>query len=128
MYSVRKDLDSRDSKTPGKTKQEQEAACTRSFWKQEEFRGCGEGGDWSSDVGLEFLRRHFGILHCGFPYSFSFFAMHLFQLVATLPDGVQPGPDFHGLPWKPVLLTAFLGIASFAVFFWRTILVVSKLS
>ncbi|XP_058525185.1 transport and Golgi organization protein 1 homolog isoform X1 [Ochotona princeps] len=57
-------------------------------------------------------------------YSFLLYVSN--TLVATLPDGVQPGPDFHGLPWKPVLLTAFLGIASFAVFFWRTILVVKN--
>ncbi|XP_042636353.1 transport and Golgi organization protein 1 homolog [Orycteropus afer afer] len=48
------------------------------------------------------------------------------MLVATLPDGVQPGPDFYGLPWKPVLITAFLGIASFAIFFWRTVLAVKS--
>ncbi|XP_035136535.2 transport and Golgi organization protein 1 homolog isoform X3 [Callithrix jacchus] len=47
-------------------------------------------------------------------------------LVSTLPDDVQPGPDFYGLPWKPVIITAFLGIASVAVFFWRTILVVKS--
>uniref|UniRef100_A0A8C2XZL2 SH3 domain-containing protein n=1 Tax=Capra hircus TaxID=9925 RepID=A0A8C2XZL2_CAPHI len=47
-------------------------------------------------------------------------------LLATLPDDVQPGPDFYGLPWKPVLITASLGIVSFAVFFWRTVLVVKS--
>ena len=54
----------------------------------------------------------------------------LFQLVATLPDDddVQPGSDFYGLPWKPVLITAFLGVGSFAFLFWRTVLVVSKLN
>ncbi|XP_025783600.1 transport and Golgi organization protein 1 homolog isoform X1 [Puma concolor] len=50
----------------------------------------------------------------------------LLELVATLPDDVQPGPDFYGLPWKPVLITAFLGIVSFAIFFWRTVLVVKN--
>ncbi|XP_014440381.1 transport and Golgi organization protein 1 homolog isoform X4 [Tupaia chinensis] len=50
----------------------------------------------------------------------------LLELVATLPDDVQPGPDFYGLPWKPVLITAFLGIVSFAIFFWRTILAVKS--
>ncbi|XP_039739368.1 transport and Golgi organization protein 1 homolog isoform X1 [Pteropus medius] len=50
----------------------------------------------------------------------------LLELVATLPDDVQPGPDFYGLPWKPVLITAFLGIVSFVIFFWRTILVVKN--
>ncbi|XP_005409313.1 PREDICTED: melanoma inhibitory activity protein 3 [Chinchilla lanigera] len=47
-------------------------------------------------------------------------------LIATLPEDVQPGPDFYGLPWKPVLLTACLGIVSFAVFFWRTVLAVKE--
>nr|XP_020016007.1 melanoma inhibitory activity protein 3 isoform X1 [Castor canadensis] len=41
------------------------------------------------------------------------------KLVATLPEHVQPGPDFYGLPWKPVILTIFLGMASFYLFFWR---------
>ncbi|XP_017725469.1 PREDICTED: melanoma inhibitory activity protein 3 isoform X4 [Rhinopithecus bieti] len=54
------------------------------------------------------------------------FIAKLLELVATLPDDVQPGPDFYGLPWKPVLITAFLGIVSFAVFFWRTVLVVKS--
>ncbi|XP_036778045.2 transport and Golgi organization protein 1 homolog isoform X2 [Manis pentadactyla] len=57
-------------------------------------------------------------------YSFMFYLTK--TLVATLPDEVQPGPDFYGLPWKPVLITAFLGIVSFAIFFWRTILVVKN--
>uniref|UniRef100_A0A8C0JPN5 Transport and Golgi organization protein 1 homolog n=1 Tax=Canis lupus dingo TaxID=286419 RepID=A0A8C0JPN5_CANLU len=57
-------------------------------------------------------------------YSFIFYLTK--TLVATLPDDVQPGPDFYGLPWKPVLLTAFLGIGSFAVFFWKTVLVVKS--
>uniref|UniRef100_A0A8C6W411 Nuclear pore complex interacting protein N-terminal domain-containing protein n=1 Tax=Nannospalax galili TaxID=1026970 RepID=A0A8C6W411_NANGA len=48
----------------------------------------------------------------------------LLELIATLPDGVQPGPDFYGLPWQPVVITAVLGAVSFAVFSWRTILVV----
>ncbi|XP_010589388.2 transport and Golgi organization protein 1 homolog isoform X5 [Loxodonta africana] len=50
----------------------------------------------------------------------------LLELVATLPDDVRPGPDFYGLPWKPVLITAFLGIVSFAIFFWRTVLAVKS--
>ncbi|XP_075386596.1 transport and Golgi organization protein 1 homolog isoform X2 [Tenrec ecaudatus] len=56
--------------------------------------------------------------------SFVFYLTHL--LVATLPDDVRPGPDFYGLPWKPVLITIFLGIFSFAIFFWRTFLAVKS--
>ncbi|XP_075386602.1 transport and Golgi organization protein 1 homolog isoform X5 [Tenrec ecaudatus] len=51
---------------------------------------------------------------------------NLLELVATLPDDVRPGPDFYGLPWKPVLITIFLGIFSFAIFFWRTFLAVKS--
>nr|XP_023488489.1 transport and Golgi organization protein 1 homolog isoform X8 [Equus caballus] len=57
-------------------------------------------------------------------YSFMFYLTNM--LLATLPDDVQPGPDCYGLPWKPVLITASLGIVSFAIFFWRTILVVKS--
>ncbi|KAM9107386.1 transport and Golgi organization protein 1 homolog isoform 2-T2 [Megaptera novaeangliae] len=59
-----------------------------------------------------------------FIYSFVFYLTE--TLVATLPDDVQPGPDFYGLPWKPVLTTAFLGIVSLAIFFWRTVLAVKN--
>ncbi|XP_036133584.1 transport and Golgi organization protein 1 homolog isoform X7 [Molossus molossus] len=50
----------------------------------------------------------------------------LLELLSTLHGDGQPGPDFYGLPWKPVLITAFLGITSFVIFFWRTILVVKS--
>ncbi|XP_077651106.1 transport and Golgi organization protein 1 homolog [Urocitellus parryii] len=46
------------------------------------------------------------------------------MLFTTLPDDTQPGPDFYGLPWKPVVFTVFFGIVSFVIFFWRTALVV----
>eukprot|EP00070_Physeter_catodon_P023675 XP_023986375.2 transport and Golgi organization protein 1 homolog isoform X3 [Physeter catodon] len=59
-----------------------------------------------------------------FIYSFMLYLTK--TLVATLPDDVQPGPDFYGLPWKPVLTTAFFGIVSFAIFFWRTVLAVKN--
>uniref|UniRef100_A0A8C3H1X4 Transport and Golgi organization protein 1 homolog n=1 Tax=Corvus moneduloides TaxID=1196302 RepID=A0A8C3H1X4_CORMO len=47
------------------------------------------------------------------------------QLVATLPEEMRPGPDFHGLPWEPVIITALVGIVSLALFFWRTCLSVT---
>ncbi|XP_037679270.1 transport and Golgi organization protein 1 homolog isoform X2 [Choloepus didactylus] len=60
------------------------------------------------------------------PTSITPFKNTILSLVATLPDDVRPGPDFYGLPWKPVLITAFLGIVSFTIFFWRTVLVVKN--
>ncbi|KAM7062446.1 transport and Golgi organization protein 1 homolog [Acridotheres tristis] len=48
------------------------------------------------------------------------------RLVATLPEEMRPGPDFHGLPWEPVIITALVGIVTLAVFFWRTCLSVKS--
>ncbi|XP_032910861.2 transport and Golgi organization protein 1 homolog [Catharus ustulatus] len=48
------------------------------------------------------------------------------RLVATLPEEMRPGPDFHGLPWEPVIITALVGIVTVAVFFWRTCLSVKS--
>ncbi|XP_071595825.1 transport and Golgi organization protein 1 homolog isoform X7 [Heliangelus exortis] len=49
----------------------------------------------------------------------------LLRLVATLPEEIRPGPDFHGLPWEPVVITALVGIATLAIIFWRTCLSVT---
>ncbi|NXD30690.1 TGO1 protein, partial [Spelaeornis formosus] len=46
-------------------------------------------------------------------------------LVTALPEEMRPGPDFHGLPWEPVIITALVGIVTLAVFFWRTCLSVT---
>uniref|UniRef100_UPI00403864F6 transport and Golgi organization protein 1 homolog n=1 Tax=Callospermophilus lateralis TaxID=76772 RepID=UPI00403864F6 len=32
------------------------------------------------------------------------------MLFTTLPDEYQPGPDFYGLPWEPVVFTVFFGL------------------
>ncbi|KAM4678662.1 transport and Golgi organization protein 1 homolog isoform 1-T1 [Amazona ochrocephala] len=47
-------------------------------------------------------------------------------LVATLPEEIRPGPDFHGIPWEPVIITALVGIATLAIIFWRTCLSVKS--
>ncbi|XP_075003264.1 transport and Golgi organization protein 1 homolog isoform X4 [Calonectris borealis] len=48
------------------------------------------------------------------------------RLVATLPEEIRPGPDFHGLPWEPIIITALVGIVTLAVIFWRTCLSVKS--
>ncbi|XP_077892219.1 transport and Golgi organization protein 1 homolog isoform X3 [Ictidomys tridecemlineatus] len=54
-------------------------------------------------------------------YSFLLYLSKM--LFTTLPDDTQPGPDFYGLPWKPVVFAVFFGIVSFVIFSWRTALV-----
>ncbi|KAF7254075.1 hypothetical protein EYD10_00069 [Varanus komodoensis] len=48
------------------------------------------------------------------------------QLVSTLPEDMRPGPDFHGLPWEPIVITVLVGIATLLIFFWRTCLSVKS--
>ncbi|XP_065595972.1 transport and Golgi organization protein 1 homolog isoform X2 [Cyrtonyx montezumae] len=48
------------------------------------------------------------------------------QLAASLPEDIRPGPDFHGLPWEPVIVTALVGMATLAIVFWRTCLSVKS--
>uniref|UniRef100_A0A8C8SHM6 Transport and Golgi organization protein 1 homolog n=1 Tax=Pelusios castaneus TaxID=367368 RepID=A0A8C8SHM6_9SAUR len=47
-------------------------------------------------------------------------------LVAALPEDIRPGPDFHGLPWEPIIITALVGIATLGIVFWRTCLSVKS--
>uniref|UniRef100_A0A4W4GYZ3 MIA SH3 domain ER export factor 2 n=1 Tax=Electrophorus electricus TaxID=8005 RepID=A0A4W4GYZ3_ELEEL len=46
------------------------------------------------------------------------------ELIAALPEEWQPGPTFHGLPWKPVVVTAIVGILTALMLIWRTVLAV----
>ncbi|XP_071475421.1 transport and Golgi organization protein 1 homolog [Marmota flaviventris] len=57
---------------------------------------------------------------------YSFLLYFSKTLFTTLPDDTQPGPDFYGLPWKPVVFTVLFGFVSFVVFFWKTILVIME--
>ncbi|XP_038654896.1 transport and Golgi organization protein 1 homolog [Scyliorhinus canicula] len=50
----------------------------------------------------------------------------LAYLVSSLPEEMRPGPDFRGVPWEPILVTAVLGIITFVVFVWRTCLSVKS--
>ncbi|XP_043076155.1 LOW QUALITY PROTEIN: transport and Golgi organization protein 1 homolog [Puntigrus tetrazona] len=45
-------------------------------------------------------------------------------LVTALPEEWRPGPDFHGVPWEPVLATAVVGALTVLLFFWRTVLAI----
>ncbi|XP_058248377.1 transport and Golgi organization protein 1 homolog isoform X1 [Hemibagrus wyckioides] len=55
-----------------------------------------------------------------------FIGMYAEILIAALPEEWQPGPTFHGLPWKPVVATAVVGVLTMLVFMWRTILSVKS--
>ncbi|KAM3930013.1 transport and Golgi organization protein 1 homolog isoform 2-T2 [Leptodactylus fuscus] len=47
-------------------------------------------------------------------------------LLSALPEDFQPGPDFYGIRWEPVIVTFVVGLLSFLIFFWRTCLSVKS--
>ncbi|XP_056301572.1 transport and Golgi organization protein 1 homolog isoform X2 [Danio aesculapii] len=43
-------------------------------------------------------------------------------LITALPEEWRPGPNFHGVPWEPVVVTVAIGALTILMFFWRTVL------
>ncbi|XP_048830189.1 transport and Golgi organization protein 1 homolog isoform X2 [Brienomyrus brachyistius] len=43
----------------------------------------------------------------------------IIQVVSSLPDDLKPGPDFYGLPWEAVIVTALLGMLTMLLFTCR---------
>ncbi|XP_026857253.2 transport and Golgi organization protein 1 homolog isoform X2 [Electrophorus electricus] len=58
--------------------------------------------------------------------GFGFLGLYSETLIAALPEEWQPGPTFHGLPWKPVVVTAIVGILTALMLIWRTVLAVKS--
>ncbi|XP_032876642.1 transport and Golgi organization protein 1 homolog isoform X2 [Amblyraja radiata] len=48
------------------------------------------------------------------------------SLMSSMTEEMRLGPDFHGVPWEPILITAALGILTFFIFIWRTCLSVKS--
>ncbi|XP_055005304.1 transport and Golgi organization protein 1 homolog isoform X2 [Boleophthalmus pectinirostris] len=47
-------------------------------------------------------------------------------MIALLPDEWRPGETLLGCPWEAVVVTAVVGILTFTMFFWKTVLAVKK--
>nr|XP_020459511.1 melanoma inhibitory activity protein 3 isoform X3 [Monopterus albus] len=47
-------------------------------------------------------------------------------MISLLPEEWKPGETLFGFPWQAVVITALVGIVTFTLFFWRTVLVVKK--
>uniref|UniRef100_A0A668A1S9 Transport and Golgi organization protein 1 homolog n=2 Tax=Myripristis murdjan TaxID=586833 RepID=A0A668A1S9_9TELE len=45
-------------------------------------------------------------------------------MISLLPDEWKPGETLFGCPWQAVIITALVGVFTFTLFFWRTILAV----
>ncbi|XP_054910205.1 transport and Golgi organization protein 1 homolog isoform X2 [Poeciliopsis prolifica] len=47
-------------------------------------------------------------------------------MISLLPEEWKPGETLFGCPWKAVIVTALIGVLTFTIFFWRTILTVKR--
>ncbi|KAM4713284.1 transport and Golgi organization protein 1 homolog isoform 2-T2 [Anableps anableps] len=47
-------------------------------------------------------------------------------MISLLPEEWKPGETLFGCPWQAVVVTALIGVLTFTIFFWRTILAVKK--
>uniref|UniRef100_A0A3Q2XUF2 MIA SH3 domain ER export factor 3 n=1 Tax=Hippocampus comes TaxID=109280 RepID=A0A3Q2XUF2_HIPCM len=52
---------------------------------------------------------------------FSFQAIE--GIISLLPEEWKPGETLFGCPWQAVIITAVVGILTFTIFFWKTVLV-----
>lgn len=50
------------------------------------------------------------------------------QMISLLPEEWKPGETLFGCPWQAVVFTALIGVLTFTIFFWRTVLAVSDLN
>ncbi|XP_008274989.1 melanoma inhibitory activity protein 3 isoform X2 [Stegastes partitus] len=47
-------------------------------------------------------------------------------MISLLPEEWKPGETLFGCPWQAVVITALVGVVTFILFFWRTVLAVKK--
>ncbi|XP_060907831.1 transport and Golgi organization protein 1 homolog isoform X2 [Labrus mixtus] len=47
-------------------------------------------------------------------------------MISLLPEEWKPGDTLYGCPWQSVVITALIGVVTFTLFFWRTVLAVKK--
>uniref|UniRef100_A0A8C9ZV83 MIA SH3 domain ER export factor 3 n=1 Tax=Sander lucioperca TaxID=283035 RepID=A0A8C9ZV83_SANLU len=54
------------------------------------------------------------------------FLKELQHVISLLPEEWKPGETLFGCPWQAVVITALVGVVTFTLFFWRTVLAVKK--
>uniref|UniRef100_A0A1A7YR39 Melanoma inhibitory activity family, member 3 n=1 Tax=Iconisemion striatum TaxID=60296 RepID=A0A1A7YR39_9TELE len=59
-------------------------------------------------------------------HIYVFFLKELQHMISLLPEEWKPGETLFGVPWHAVVVTALIGVFTFILFFWRTVLAVKK--
>ncbi|KAF0023684.1 hypothetical protein F2P81_024314 [Scophthalmus maximus] len=54
------------------------------------------------------------------------FLKELQRMISLLPEEWKPAETLYGCPWQAVVITAFVGVLTFTLFCWRTVLAVKS--
>ncbi|KAM9840450.1 transport and Golgi organization protein 1 homolog [Aulostomus maculatus] len=81
----------------------------------------------------EFPEEEAGFFSTGIVYTACIISMlktkvaaWMIVMISLLPEEWKPGETFFGCPWQAVVITALVGVVTFTLFFWRTVLAVKK--
>ncbi|XP_050927774.1 transport and Golgi organization protein 1 homolog isoform X3 [Lates calcarifer] len=87
----------------------------------------------SLDSVSEIHEEEVGLLSTGIVYMGCIFSIIKSKIVewttvmiSLLPEEWKPGETLYGCPWQAVVITALVGVVTFTLFFWRTVLAVKK--
>ncbi|KAF7661589.1 hypothetical protein LDENG_00257770 [Lucifuga dentata] len=87
----------------------------------------------SVESGSDIREEELGLFSTGVIYTVCVFAMiktkvaeWMVVIISLLPEEWKPGETMFGCPWQTVVVTALVGVVTFTLFFWRTILAVKK--
>ncbi|XP_028980771.2 transport and Golgi organization protein 1 homolog isoform X3 [Esox lucius] len=59
---------------------------------------------------------------------YEYLGIYAVTMIQCLPEEWKPGPDFYGVSWEPVVVTACAGLVGFLFLFWRSVLSVKSKS
>uniref|UniRef100_A0A3Q3KZQ1 Ring finger protein 8 n=1 Tax=Mastacembelus armatus TaxID=205130 RepID=A0A3Q3KZQ1_9TELE len=59
-------------------------------------------------------------------HVYMLFLNEIQHMISLLPEEWKPGETLFGWPWQPFILTGLVGVLTFTLFFWRTVLAVKK--
>ncbi|XP_029983948.1 transport and Golgi organization protein 1 homolog isoform X1 [Sphaeramia orbicularis] len=87
----------------------------------------------SMEPSSEFHKEEVGLLSTVFVYMGCILsimksktAQWTVEIISLLPEEWKPGENLFGCPWQAVVVTALVGVMTFTLFFWRTVLAVKK--
>ncbi|XP_061609474.1 transport and Golgi organization protein 1 homolog isoform X1 [Phyllopteryx taeniolatus] len=76
------------------------------------------------DVG--FLTDVFTFMGCAAAMIKARVAEWTILMISLLPEEWKPGETLFGCPWQAVIVTAVVGVLTFTIFFWKTVLAVKR--